>query len=113
MGTVPNLISTMANSPAVASSYLAFSQELAGFESLGGGNGEAFNSRGRNTSIDSTRWSVAGRVTHRLFRTTQVFGQVRYDQQESRTGTLGRRSDFENILVLIGVRHTFEPIKLW
>ena len=91
-----------------------FVQQLAGFESQlnGPGTGEAFNSDRRN-SIETNRWSVAGRLTHRLFRNTDLFGQVRYDQQSSDRGTLGRSSDFENILGLVGVRHTFEPIKLW
>lgn len=83
-----------------------FVQELAGFD------GTAFNTT-RSAGIETDRWGVAARVTHQLFRSTLVFAQVRYDEQRSDPGTLGRSSDFENVLGVIGVRHTFEPIKLW
>ncbi len=75
-------------------------------------NGVAFNTS-EEAEIDTRRWGVGGRITHRLFRTTLVYVQLRYDYQESDLGTRGRSSDFENILATFGVRHTFEPIKLW
>jgi hypothetical protein len=79
---------------------------------LAGRNGTAFNTK-RDAEINTRRWGVAGRITHRLFRSTQVYVQVRYDKQRSDFGSLGRSSDFENILATFGIRHTFEPIKLW
>ncbi|MEM7413196.1 MAG: hypothetical protein AAF430_23400 [Myxococcota bacterium] len=74
--------------------------------------GTSFNAN-RSSDVDTSRWGVAGRVTHQLFRNTLVFGQLRYDRQDSDTGTLGNASDFENIVGTIGVRHSFEPISLW
>jgi hypothetical protein len=74
--------------------------------------GSSFNSDSRS-NIDTVRWSVAGRITHRLFRSTRLYGLVRYDDQESESGTLGRTTDFENLSVIFGVAHSFEPIKLW
>ena len=79
---------------------------------LAGFTGTAFNSS-RRASIDTDRYSVAARVTHQLFRSTQVFGQVRYDQQESDRGSLGDTTDFENILAMIGFNHRFDSITLW
>jgi len=75
-------------------------------------NGTAFNST-QDTGIDTQRWGVAARITHQLFRSTSLYVQVRYDEQVSGSDTLGNSSDFENILATFGVRHTFEPIKLW
>lgn len=75
-------------------------------------NGTAFNST-EDAEIDTDRWGVAARITHQLFRSTSLYAQVRYDQQQSRSDTLGNSSDFENILATFGVSHTFEPIKLW
>lgn len=74
--------------------------------------GSAFNADSRS-KIETQRWSVAARVTHRLFRNTRLYGQARYDDQESESGTLGRRTDFDNYLLTFGVLHSFEPIKLW
>ena len=74
--------------------------------------GTSFNASTRSR-IDTQRWGVAGRITHRLFRTTLLYVQVSYDDQESQTGSLGRTTDFENLLATFGVRHVFEPIKLW
>jgi hypothetical protein len=74
--------------------------------------GSSFNADSRS-DIDTVRWSVAGRITHLLFRSTRLYGLVRYDDQESESGTLGRTTDFENLSVIFGVAHSFEPIKLW
>ena len=79
---------------------------------LAGPNGQAYNSSQR-ASIDTNRYSVTGRVTHRLFRSTQVFGELRYDQQKSDRGSLGDTTDFENILAMIGFNHRFDSITLW
>jgi hypothetical protein len=69
----------------------------------GGGAGE----------IDTMRWGVAGRLTHRFTRNTSSWLQVTYNEQTSQSDTLGDPSDFENFLVVLGVRHVFDPIKLW
>jgi hypothetical protein len=75
-------------------------------------NGLAFNSK-QDVEIDTDRYSAAIRITHLLFRTTTLYGQVRYERQESGSDSLGSTSDFENILATFGVRHVFEPISLW
>lgn len=80
---------------------------------IAGLQGTAFNASVRSVNIDTQRWGVAGRVTHQLFRNTRVYLQVTYDQQQSSGGTRGATSDFSNFLATFGVRHTFEPIKLW
>jgi hypothetical protein len=74
--------------------------------------GRSFNAASRS-KIKTERWSVAARVTHRLFRNTTLYGQARYDEQESESGTLGNASDFDTYLITFGLQHSFEPIKLW
>jgi predicted porin len=74
--------------------------------------GQSFNSK-QNVQIDTDRWGVAARITHQLFKNTSLYGQVRYDEQDSRGDSLGSGSDFENFLATFGVRHVFEPIPLW
>ena len=79
---------------------------------LGGGVGTSFSSK-QNVKIDTDSWGVAGRITHQLFKTTSLYVQVRYTEQNSRSDSLGADSDFENFLATFGVRHVFEPIPLW
>jgi hypothetical protein len=74
--------------------------------------GSAFNST-RNVDIDTDSWGVGGRITHQLFKTTSIYVQARYSEQDSKTNSLGSDSDFENFLATFGVRHVFEPIPLW
>ena len=70
--------------------------------------------RGGNTNeIDTMRYGVAGRLTHRFTRNTSGWVQLTYNEQTSSGGTLGNASDFDDFLAAIGVRHVFEPIKLW
>jgi hypothetical protein len=78
----------------------------------GTGAGLAFNST-RNVTVDTDSWSVAGRITHDLFKTTSIYAQVRYSEQNSKSSSLGAASDFEDFLATFGVRHVFEPIPLW
>ena len=75
-------------------------------------SGQSFNSK-QNVEIDTDRWGVATRITYQLFKNTSLYGQVRYDVQDSRGDTLGTASDFKNFLATFGVRHVFEPIPLW
>jgi hypothetical protein len=74
--------------------------------------GTAFSSK-RNVEIDTNSWGVGGRITHQLFKTTSIYVQARYGEQDSRSNSLGSDSDFENFLATFGVRHVFEPIPLW
>jgi hypothetical protein len=74
--------------------------------------GRSFNST-QDVDIDTDTWAVAGRITHQLFKTTSIYVQVRYAEQDSRGDSLGSASDFENFLATFGVRHVFEPIPLW
>jgi hypothetical protein len=74
--------------------------------------GLAFNST-QKVQVDTDSWGVAGRITHRLFKTTSIYAQVRYSQQDSRSSTLGADSDYESFLATFGVQHVFEPIPLW
>ena len=69
--------------------------------------------RGDATDVDTMRYGVAGRITHLISRNTSAWVQLTYNQQDSDSGTLGNDSDFENFLGAFGVRHEFEPIKLW
>jgi predicted porin len=69
--------------------------------------------RGENTEIDTMRWGVAGRLTHLFTRNTSAWVELTYNEQDSNGGSLGAGSDFTNFLATIGVRHVFEPIKLW
>jgi hypothetical protein len=68
---------------------------------------------GGANEIDTQRWGVAGRITHLLTRRTSAWVQVAYNEQDSQGGTRGAGSDFTNFLASVGVRHVFEPIKLW
>jgi hypothetical protein len=77
-----------------------------------GRTGVAFNSK-TGVEIDTDSWAVAGRITHQLFRTTSIYVQARYSEQNSDSNSLGVASDFENFLATFGVRHVFEPIPLW
>lgn len=63
--------------------------------------------------VETEMWSVSARMSHRLFRKTHVFAQATYTDQDSKAGTLGSGSDFEDWLGIVGVRHEFEPIGLW
>jgi len=83
-----------------------------GFPGLAVRSGAAFNST-RNVDIDTNSWSVAGRITHDLFKSTSIYAQVRYGEQDSTSDSLGNASDFENFLATFGVRHVFDPIPLW
>jgi len=83
------------------------------FVFVAGLDGTAFNAKVDDFDIDTDRWGVAGRLTHRLFRNTRVYAQVTYDEQTSQTGTRGSSSDFDNFIATVGVRHVFDPIKLW
>lgn len=70
--------------------------------------------RGGNTNnIDTMRWGVAGRLTHRFTRNTSSWLQLTYNKQSSNLGTLGRPSDFDDFLAMVAVRHVFDPVKLW
>jgi hypothetical protein len=79
---------------------------------VAGRTGSAFNST-RGVEIDTDSWGIGGRITHQLFKTTSIYVQARYGEQDSRSSTLGADSDFENFLATFGVRHVFEPIPLW
>jgi hypothetical protein len=68
---------------------------------------------GDNNEIDTMRWGVAARLTHRFTRKTDIWTQLTYNDQDSNGNTLGAGSDFQNFLAVVGVRHVFEPIKLW
>jgi hypothetical protein len=63
--------------------------------------------------VDTDTWAVAGRITHQLFKTTSIYAQARYSQQDSKSNSLGASSDFEVFLATFGVQHVFEPIPLW
>ena len=70
--------------------------------------------RGGDTNkIDTTRYGVAGRLTHRFTRNTSGWVQLTYNEQTSTSNTLGNPSDFNDFLAVAGVRYVFDPIKLW
>ncbi|MGH0029747.1 MAG: hypothetical protein ACQGVC_08145 [Myxococcota bacterium] len=68
---------------------------------------------GNSNEIDTIRYGVAGRITHRLTRNTSGWVQLTYNEQSSDSDTLGDPSDFNDFLAVLGVRHVFDPIKLW
>jgi hypothetical protein len=68
---------------------------------------------GNTNEIDTMRYGVASRLTHRFTRNTSGWLQFTYNRQSSTGGTLGDPSDFDDYLATIGVQHVFEPIKLW
>jgi hypothetical protein len=86
---------------------------IAGIAPDGSVTGSNITLRGDTSEIDTMRWGVSGRATHRFSRNTSGHIQLTYNQQESEGGTLGNSSDFENFLALVGVRYVFDPIKLW
>jgi hypothetical protein len=77
------------------------------------GTGELLTVTGNDSVIETIRYGAAGRLTHRFTRNTSAWFQLTYNEQTSDGGTLGDPSDFSNTLAAIGVRHVFEPIKLW
>lgn len=89
-----------------------FDAVAAGPGGIANRTGTSFNSN-EEVEIDTDRFGVAARITHQLFKNTSLYGQVRYDEQDSRSDSLGNASDFENFLATFGVRHVFEPIPLW
>jgi hypothetical protein len=87
---------------------------IAGFASSPGAtDGTIVTQRAEETEIDTMRWGFAGRVTHFLTRNTSGYLQFTYNQQKSRSDSLGDPSDFDDYLVTLGVTHVFQPIKLW
>ena len=76
-------------------------------------SGQAITLTQPNARIETDRWGVAGRVTHRLWRNTSVFAEVAYNEQDSKKSTLGGFSDFEDFMATLAIRHVFEPIKVW
>jgi hypothetical protein len=90
------------------------STNLAGFGDPGGIFGtDIVTQRSDETNIDTMRWGFAGRVTHFLTRNTSGYLQFTYNQQTSKSDSLGDPSDFDDYLVTLGVTHVFQPIKLW
>jgi hypothetical protein len=75
--------------------------------------GDQFGAPIGNNTIDTRRWGVVGRLTYQLFRNTTAIAQMTYNDQNSEGSTLGVGSDFQGYIATIGIRHTFEPIKLW
>ena len=70
--------------------------------------------QGGNTNrIATTRFGVAGRLTHGFTRNTSGWVQLTYNDQSSSSNTLGNPSDFQDFLATVGIRYVFEPIKLW
>jgi hypothetical protein len=75
--------------------------------------GQAITGSPTTNRIETMRWGVAGRITHRLWRNTNLYGQLAYNNQNSNANTLGRFSDFDGYLASLGIRHEFEPLKVW
>jgi hypothetical protein len=85
---------------------------LAGSD-IAGFSGTAASVVAADSRIETNRWGVAARLTHRVWRNTSVFAQAAYNEQDSKTNTLGGFSDFRDFLGTVGVHHVFEPIKIW
>jgi predicted porin len=75
--------------------------------------GDSFTASPSSNRVETMRWGVAGRITHRLWRNTSLYGQFAYNEQDSKSNTLGGFSDFDGYLASLGIRHEFEPLKVW
>jgi hypothetical protein len=64
-------------------------------------------------TIDTTRWGVTGEVAHRLNKRTRAWIRLQYNQQSSRSASLGSSSDFDDFLATLGVHYTWDPIHVW
>jgi hypothetical protein len=64
-------------------------------------------------SIDTDRWGVGGRLTHRMTKRFRTYLDVRYNRQTSPGATLGRPTDFSNFIAVLGVDYSFDPVHLW
>lgn len=65
------------------------------------------------SSVNSDRYGVAGRITHRLTKRTDLNLQLTWNEQLSNRGTLGKSTDFSNFLATFGVNYSFDPIHAW
>ena len=75
--------------------------------------GESKSGAPISNRVETNRWGVAGRLNHRMWQNTNLFVELAYNEQRSKQGSLGNFSDFEDFLATFGVRHVWEPIKLW
>jgi hypothetical protein len=76
-------------------------------------DGSANTASTASNSIETNRWGVAGLLNYRMWRNTNLFTELAFHQQSSKTGSAGGFSDFDAFRATFGVRHVFEPIKLW
>jgi hypothetical protein len=91
----------------------AFAVPIAGTATGPLATGTLLTQRSDQTKIDTMRWGIATRATHFFTRNTSGYVQFTYNQQDSKSDSLGDPSDFKDYLVTVGVQHVFEPIKLW
>lgn len=75
--------------------------------------GVSITSAPSRNRVETMRWGVAGRITHQLWRNTKLYGQLAYNEQDSNSDTLGGFSDFRGYMAFLGIRHDFEPLKVW
>jgi opacity protein-like surface antigen len=66
-----------------------------------------------NNALDTNRWGVMARLTRRITRNLDASLRYAFNQQASKQGTAGRRSDFDDHLVTLGVVYTFDRWRLW
>jgi hypothetical protein len=92
---------------------IPFGVDLAGVSPTVGTDGVLITQRSDETNVDTMRWGIASRATHFFTRNTSGYVQLTYNQQTSASDSLGDPSDFDDFLATVGIRHVFEPIKLW
>lgn len=68
---------------------------------------------GFTSSINTRRWGVSGKLSHRYTKNLALSLQLSFNKQVSNTKTLGRDTDFKNFLATLGVNYSFDPIHLW
>jgi hypothetical protein len=66
-----------------------------------------------DTALDTNRWGVMARLTRRISRNLDASLRYAFNQQTSKERTAGRRSDFDDHLITLGVVYTFDRWRLW
>jgi hypothetical protein len=64
-------------------------------------------------ALETNRWGVATRLARRINDNLVVSARYTYNQQSSKSGTVGRFSDFDDHIVTLAVEYDFDRWRLW
>jgi hypothetical protein len=64
-------------------------------------------------SLDTNRWGVSTRLARRINDNLVVSTRYSFNRQSSRSGTVGRFSDFDDHIVTLAVEYDFDRWRLW